>query len=340
MSSAYEDSGVDIKKGYESVERIKKHVSSTLRPEVMSGLGSFGALFKLDISKYKEPILVSGTDGVGTKILLAKNSGKLDTVGIDCVAMCVNDILAQGAEPLFFLDYLAVGKNNPTKIERIVSGVAKGCVLSGAALVGGETAEMPDLYKEDEFDLAGFCVGVTDKNHMLDTTKVKENDILIGLKSSGIHSNGFSLVRKIFFKDNNYKFDFVLENGKTLIDTLLTPTKIYVKDVLPLLDKGLINGISHITGGGFYENVPRMFSQNLSAKIDLRSYEIPYIFDLMMRLGGVDKKEMFNVFNMGIGMVLAVSKENVDEVLNNIDESLILGEIATKKDSDVELIFE
>ena len=339
MSNAYEKSGVDVQKGYESVERIKKHVASTLRSEVMSGLGSFGALFKLDLSKYKEPILVSGTDGVGTKILLAQNSNKLDTIGIDCVAMCVNDILAQGAEPLFFLDYLAVGKNHPEKIEQIVSGVAKGCKLSNASLVGGETAEMPDLYDVDEFDLAGFCVGITDKAHMLDGSKVKEGDILIGLKSSGIHSNGFSLVRKLFFKDNDYKFDTVLENGETLIDTLLTPTKIYVKDVLPLLDKGLINGISHITGGGFDENIPRMFSKSLSARVDLKEYEIPFIFNLMMELGKIDKKEMFNIFNMGIGMVLAVCRENVDEVLKSIESSQILGEIVTKKESNLEMIF-
>ncbi|NLK66897.1 MAG: phosphoribosylformylglycinamidine cyclo-ligase [Campylobacteraceae bacterium] len=339
MSNAYEKSGVDIHKGYEAVERIKKHVNSTLRPEVMSGLGSFGALFKLDLSKYKEPILVSGTDGVGTKILLAQQSGKLDTVGIDCVAMCVNDILAQGAEPLFFLDYLAVGKNNPEKIEQIVSGVAKGCKFSNAALIGGETAEMPDLYKKDEFDLAGFCVGITDKAHMLDGSKVKEGDVLVGLKSSGIHSNGFSLVRKLFFKDNDYKFDTVLENGKTLIDELLTPTKIYVQDVAPLLDRGLINGISHITGGGFDENLPRMFGENLSAKVDLRNYEIPYIFKLMMELGDIDKKEMFNIFNMGIGMVLAVSKENADKVLKSIEGSQILGKIVAKKDANLEMIF-
>lgn len=334
MSNAYQESGVDIEKGYEAVERMKKHVSRTMRPEVMNQLGSFGALFKLDTQKYDNPILVSGTDGVGTKILLAQQSGILDTIGIDAVAMCVNDILAQGAQPLFFLDYLAVGNAIPEDIERIVSGVAEGCVQANAALVGGETAEMPDLYNTGEFDLAGFCVGVADEANILDGSKVKEGDVLIGLASSGIHSNGYSLVRKIFFKDNNMSFEDKLSDGRTLIDCLLTPTKIYVKDVLPFIDSQKVNGIAHITGGGFFENLPRMFSDNLTAVIDVNSWAVPTIFKEMERLGKLDFKEMFNVFNMGIGMVLAVESKHAQEVLDTIEGSTIIGCIEKQAISD------
>lgn len=334
MSNAYQESGVDIEKGYEAVERMKKHVSRTMRPEVMNQLGSFGALFKLDTQKYDNPILVSGTDGVGTKILLAQQSGMLDTIGIDAVAMCVNDILAQGAQPLFFLDYLAVGNAIPEDIEQIVSGVAEGCVQANAALVGGETAEMPDLYNTGEFDLAGFCVGVADEANILDGSKVKEGDVLIGLASSGIHSNGYSLVRKIFFKDNNMSFEDKLSDGRTLIDCLLTPTKIYVKDVLPFIDSQKVNGIAHITGGGFFENLPRMFSDNLTAVIDVNSWAVPTIFKEMERLGKLDFKEMFNVFNMGIGMVLAVESKHAQEVLDTIEGSTIIGCIEKQAISD------
>lgn len=334
MSNAYQESGVDIEKGYEAVERMKKHVSRTMRPEVMNQLGSFGALFKLDTQKYDNPILVSGTDGVGTKILLAQQSGMLDTIGIDAVAMCVNDILAQGAQPLFFLDYLAVGNAIPEDIEQIVSGVAEGCVQANAALVGGETAEMPDLYNTGEFDLAGFCVGVADEANILDGSKVKEGDVLIGLASSGIHSNGYSLVRKIFFKDNNMSFQDKLSDGRTLIDCLLTPTKIYVKDVLPFIDSQKVNGIAHITGGGFFENLPRMFSDNLTAVIDVNSWAVPTIFKEMERLGKLDFKEMFNVFNMGIGMVLAVESKHAQEVLDTIEGSTIIGCIEKQAISD------
>lgn len=334
MSNAYQESGVDIEKGYEAVERMKKHVSRTMRPEVMNQLGSFGALFKLDTQKYDNPILVSGTDGVGTKILLAQQSGILDTIGIDAVAMCVNDILAQGAQPLFFLDYLAVGNAIPEDIEQIVSGVAEGCVQANAALVGGETAEMPDLYNTGEFDLAGFCVGVADEANILDGSKVKEGDVLIGLASSGIHSNGYSLVRKIFFKDNNMSFEDKLSDGRTLIDCLLTPTKIYVKDVLPFIDSQKVNGIAHITGGGFFENLPRMFSDNLTAVIDVNSWAVPTIFKEMERLGKLDFEEMFNVFNMGIGMVLAVESKHAQEVLDTIEGSTIIGCIEKQAISD------
>lgn len=346
MSNAYQQAGVNIEKGYDAVERMKKHVQRTHRPEVMNQLGSFGALFKLNIADYQQPVLVSGTDGVGTKILLAQQSGKLDTIGIDAVAMCVNDILAQGAQPLFFLDYLAVGATDPEKIEQIVAGVAEGCVQAGAALVGGETAEMPDLYAEDEFDLAGFCVGVADEKQLLDGSQVEAGDVLIGLPSSGIHSNGYSLVRKIFFKDHAYQLDQMMSDGQSLLDHLLTPTTIYVKDVQPLLNKGIIKGIAHITGGGFYENVPRMFNQTLTAVIDTRTWERPFIFKELQTLGQLATQEMFHVFNMGIGMVLAVAPDQVDDVLQAIDQAVIIGQmeaqeaqaIATKE--TIRLIFE
>lgn len=334
MSNAYESAGVNIEKGYEAVERMKKHVQRTMRSEVMNQLGSFGALFKLNLSDYKKPVLVSGTDGVGTKILIAQQSGRLNTVGIDCVAMCANDILAQGAEPLFFLDYLAVGHNEPEEIEQIVAGVAEGCVQSGAALVGGETAEMPDLYSEKEFDLAGFCVGIGEEDALLDGSKVKEGDVLVGLPSTGIHSNGFSLVRKLFFKDHDYTFETKLPDGKPLIDHLLAPTKIYVKEVLPLVKEGKINGIAHITGGGFYENLPRMFNDQLSAVVDVSTWKTPQIFKSLQELGNLSSKEMFNVFNMGIGMVLAVKPENLSAVQAQIEEAVVIGQMQAQDDSN------
>lgn len=333
MSNAYQQAGVDIEKGYEAVKRMKKHVQRTARPEVMNQLGSFGALFKLNNSQYDNPVLVSGTDGVGTKILLAQTSGRLETIGIDCVAMCVNDILAQGAEPLFFLDYLAVGASHPQKIEQIVAGVAEGCVQAGAALVGGETAEMPDLYEEDEFDLAGFCVGIADEKNILDGTQVAEGDVLIGLPSSGIHSNGYSLVRKIFFKDHGMDFDFLMADGQSLLDHLLTPTRIYVEEVLPLIKAQQVKGIAHITGGGFYENLPRMFKDDLTAVIETNNWELPLIFKEMKRLGNLTLDEMFNIFNMGIGLVLTVDKEQVPIILSQIKDACIIGRIEKQADS-------
>ena len=334
MSNAYQQSGVDIEKGYEAVNRMKKHVGRTMRPEVMNQLGSFGALFRLNNQAYEQPVLVSGTDGVGTKVLLAQASGRLDTIGIDCVAMCVNDILAQGAQPLFFLDYLAVGAAEPEKIEAIVAGVAEGCVQAGAALVGGETAEMPDLYAQDEFDLAGFCVGVADEKNILDGTQVSEGDLLIGLPSSGIHSNGYSLVRKLFFKDNHYDFEHVLSDGQTLLDHLLTPTRIYVQEVLPLVEKKLVKGLAHITGGGFYENVPRMFNKPLTAVIDTQAWETPLIFQELQNLGTITFDEMFNIFNMGMGMVMAVSPENSEAVLSQLPDAVVIGKMAKQTTND------
>lgn len=334
MSNAYQQSGVDIEKGYEAVNRMKKHVGRTMRPEVMNQLGSFGALFRLNNQAYEQPVLVSGTDGVGTKVLLAQASGRLDTIGIDCVAMCVNDILAQGAQPLFFLDYLAVGAAEPEKIEAIVAGVAEGCVQAGAALVGGETAEMPDLYAQDEFDLAGFCVGVADEKNILDGTQVSEGDLLIGLPSSGIHSNGYSLVRKLFFKDNHYDFEHVLSDGQTLLDHLLTPTRIYVQEVLPLVEKQLVRGLAHITGGGFYENVPRMFNKPLTAVIDTQAWETPLIFQELQNLGKITFDEMFNIFNMGMGMVMAVSPENSEAVLSQLTDAVVIGKMAKQTTND------
>jgi len=330
MADYYKESGVDIEKGYESVQKIQKHISRTKRKEVLSDLGGFGGLFELDTKDYSEPVLVSGTDGVGTKILLAQETGRLDTIGIDCVAMCVNDVLAQGAEPLFFLDYLAVGKNDPAQIEQIVSGVAEGCVQSGSALIGGETAEMPDLYSEQEFDLAGFSVGVADKKKMFQADMVKNGDVLIGLPSSGIHSNGYSLVRKLFFKDHDWKYDDQLPDGTTLIDALLEPTKIYVKDAMPFVKKGMVHGISHITGGGFYENLPRMFNDNQQANIQLDAIESPVIFDVMQGLSGMETEEMYRVFNMGIGLVLAVDEKDAEYILQELPEAKIIGSVEEK----------
>lgn len=338
MTNAYEASGVDVKRGYEAVERMKKHVDSTNRKGVLGGLGSFGGLFQLDSSKYEEPVLVSGTDGVGTKILLAQQAEKYDTIGIDCVAMCVNDILSQGAEPLFFLDYLAVGHNDPAMIEQIVAGVADGCRQSNMALVGGETAEMPDLYANKDFDLAGFSVGVIDKAQIIDGSNVQDGDVIVGIPSSGIHSNGYSLVRKIFFKDNDWTLDKELPNGKKLVDELLEPTRIYVKDVLPLVEKNIIKSMGHITGGGFNENLPRMLSDQLVAKIDTNSFETPEIFNIMQELAGIPAAEMYEIFNMGIGFVLAVSKDDVEVVTDAISDAVVIGEVNDRKDGQEEAI--
>ena len=317
MAQSYEKAGVNLEAGYEVVRRIKKHVASTSRLGVMGNIGAFGGMFDLSALKVKEPVLVSGTDGVGTKLKLAFEMDKHDTIGIDAVAMCVNDVLAQGAEPLVFLDYVAVGRNEPQKIEAIVAGVADGCRQAGCALVGGETAEMPGMYAEGEYDIAGFTVGVVEKSQLIDGSKVRAGDVLVGVASSGVHSNGFSLVRKALFEQAGYTVDTMLPElgGAKLGDVLLTPTKIYVKTLKPLFKAGVVKGVAHITGGGFIENIPRMIPDGLAADITLGSWPVLPIFDVLERAGDIDHKEMYNIFNMGIGMVLAVSAERADETL-------------------------
>ncbi len=327
MSDAYKQAGVDIAAGNEAVERMKRHVSRTTRPEVLGGLGGFGGLFGLDKSKYEEPVLVSGTDGVGTKLKLAFAMDKHDTIGIDAVAMCVNDIVVQGAEPLFFLDYLACDKVVPQKIEAIVAGIAEGCVQAGCALVGGETAEMPGVYNAGEYDIAGFSVGVVDRAKMIDGLSIKPGDAVIGLASSGVHSNGFSLVRKLLLEQKGYKLTDQVEalGGAVLGDVLLEPTKIYVKTVLALLEQVELKGIVHITGGGFIENIPRVLPEGVSVEVDYGAWPILPIFSLMQREGDISNRDMFTTFNMGIGMVLVVPAEQADEVLRVAGE---LGEQA------------
>ena len=315
--NAYAKAGVDVEAGYQVVDRIKKYAEKTKRQGVLGGLGGFGAAFDLSSLNVKEPVLISGTDGVGTKLMLAIEADKHDTIGIDCVAMCVNDIIAAGAEPLYFLDYIATGKNQPEKLEKVVAGFAQGCLLSGAALIGGETAEMPDMYDTDDYDLAGFAVGIAEKSALIDGCKnVEAGDILLGLPSSGIHSNGYSLVRKIF-KDFD-KQEILPELERPLGEELLEPTHIYVQELLPLIKDNMIKGISHITGGGFYENLPRMFSDQLTAEIIEDSWEILPIFKALEKYGQVPHDEMFQIFNMGIGMVLAVAPEKAEEVKQRV----------------------
>ena len=309
MSEHYKDAGVHLEAGYESVERIKKHIARTKRLGMVGNIGSFGGLFDLSLLNMKEPMLVSGTDGVGTKLKIAFAMNKHDTIGIDAVAMCVNDILAQGAAPLYFLDYLAIGHNYPAVIEEIVKGVSDGCVMANCALIGGETAEMPDMYQKGEYDIAGFCVGAVEKSKMITGENTKEGDIVLGLASSGIHSNGFSLVRKILFKDNKMDIHAPFNETQTLGDVLLTPTKIYVKPVLEVLNQLPVNGIAHITGGGFYENMPRCLKEGLGIEIKRGSWKIPAIFNYLSDLGKIEEKEMLNVFNMGIGMILVVEPQ-------------------------------
>ncbi|MDO4667964.1 MAG: phosphoribosylformylglycinamidine cyclo-ligase [Streptococcus sp.] len=333
--NAYAQSGVDVEAGYEVVERIKKHVARTERAGVMGALGGFGGMFDLSQLNVKEPVLISGTDGVGTKLMLAIKYNKHDTIGQDCVAMCVNDIIAAGAEPLYFLDYIATGKNNPAKLEQVVAGVAEGCVQAGASLIGGETAEMPDMYSEEDYDLAGFAVGIAEKSQIIDGSKVKAGDVLLGLASSGIHSNGYSLVRRVFA---DFEGDTILPEleGKALKDVLLEPTRIYVKAVLPLIKAGLINGVAHITGGGFIENVPRMFADNLAAEISEEKVPVLPIFKALEKYGNIPHEEMFEIFNMGIGLMLAVSPENVDQVKKLLSEEVYeMGQIIAKKDKSV-----
>ncbi len=322
-SKSYRESGVDVQAGYDAVALMKKHVARTKIPGVVSDLGGFGGMFELDDGK----ILVSGTDGVGTKLKIAFAMDKHDTIGIDCVAMCVNDVLCCGAKPLFFLDYIAVGKNYPEKIAAIVSGIAEGCVQSGCALIGGETAEMPGFYPDNEYDVAGFSVGIVDRDKILDSKNVKAGDVIIALPSSGIHSNGLSLVRKIFASHDLHKH--VDELGKSLGEELLTPTRIYVREVLPVINK--IKSIAHITGGGFYENIPRAIPEGLRAKIELAKINTPAIFDLLMRTGNIERDEMFHVFNMGVGMVLIVNPDNVDEILRAVKDSYVIGEIVNNE---------
>ena len=331
-SDSYAAAGVDITAGYKAVELMKTHIARTFVNGKTSEIGGFGGLFDLDLTGISKPVLVSGTDGVGTKLKLAFLMDKHDTVGIDCVAMCVNDIICCGAKPLFFLDYIACGKNYPEKIASIVSGVAEGCVQSGAALIGGETAEMPGFYPVDEYDLAGFSVGVADKDRMVNNSKMQEGDIIIALPSSGVHSNGFSLVRKVFDVENaDIKSPVESLDGKSIGETLLTPTKIYVKPVLALLDEVEVKGISHITGGGFYENIPRSIPKGLGAKINKDSIRILPIFKLIAEKGGISERDMFNTFNMGVGMSIVVSESDVDRAIdilkNNGENAYVIGSV-------------
>lgn len=316
----YKNAGVDIEAGYKSVELMKKHVKETMRSEVLGGLGGFSGAFSMSAFKNMEkPTLVSGTDGVGTKLKLAFLMDKHDTVGIDCVAMCVNDIACAGGEPLFFLDYIACGKNYPEKIATIVKGVADGCIQSGAALIGGETAEMPGFYPEDEYDLAGFAVGVVDEKDLITGASIKPGDVLLGIASSGVHSNGFSLVRKVFEMTRESLDTYYDELGKTLGEALIEPTKIYVKALKAVKEAGVdIKGCSHITGGGFYENIPRMLPDGVRAVVKKDSYEVPAIFKLLQKKGGIEEEMMYNTYNMGLGMVLAVDSADVEKALEAI----------------------
>lgn len=341
MPINYKDAGVDVANGQKEVELIKKLVEKTQSENVLSKLGGFSGLFSLENLNIKNPVLVSGTDGVGTKVMLAQMMNKHDTIGIDCVAMCVNDILCQGAKPLFFLDYIACGKLVPEKMEKIVKGVADGCLQANSSLIGGETAEMPGLYKENDYDLAGFCVGIVDKEKIITGEKIKKGDHIFGLKSSGIHSNGYSLVRKIVLEKEKLSLDEKIEGLDTSLgEELLKPTKIYVKEILALLEKIEINGLSHITGGGFYENIPRMIPDGLCAKIDVRNIPLPKIFSLLEKWGELDKKDMYETFNMGVGLVFAVDKKDIEKVKEIIDENelLDLGEVV-ENDEKIDLKF-
>ncbi|MBQ2686779.1 MAG: phosphoribosylformylglycinamidine cyclo-ligase [Clostridia bacterium] len=331
-SESYAAAGVDITAGYKAVELMKTHIAKTMTSGVCSDIGGFGGLFELDLTGITRPVLVSGTDGVGTKLKLAFIMDKHDTVGIDCVAMCVNDIICSGAKPLFFLDYIACGKNVPERIADIVKGVCEGCVQSGAALIGGETAEMPGFYPVDEYDLAGYCTGVVDKSKIIDNKTMKAGDVIIALASSGVHSNGFSLVRKVFDVENSdIKTPLDCLGGKSVGETLLTPTKIYVKSVLALLEKVNVRAISHITGGGFYENIPRSIPDGFGAKIVKENVKILPIFDLIAKVGGISERDMFNTFNMGVGMSIVVPANEVDTALEILKEcgedAYVIGEI-------------
>lgn len=341
-SASYRAAGVDITAGYKAVELMKKHVQRTNTPGVLGGLGGFGGLFQPDLTGMAEPVLVSGTDGVGTKLKIAFLMDKHDTVGIDCVAMCVNDVICSGAQPLFFLDYIACGKNVPERIADIVSGVAEGCVQSGAALIGGETAEMPGFYGESEYDLAGFAVGIVDKARILDNTAMLPGDVVIAIPSSGVHSNGFSLVRRVFDVENGALTRRYDELSGTLGETLLTPTRIYVKPALAMLKAARVRALSHITGGGFYENVPRSIPDGLCARIEKAAIKTPPVFDILAREGSIPERDMYNTFNMGVGMCAVVAKEDADAALaalaaNGAGDAYVCGEIVKSADGAVEL---
>lgn len=330
MSDSYKSAGVDIQAGYDAVQRIKRHTQKTMRQGVLGGIGSFGGAFDLSQLNLQEPVLISGTDGVGTKLMLAFALDRHDSIGIDAVAMCVNDIITQGAEPLYFLDYIACGKLKPEKIEQIVKGIADGCEQAGCALIGGETAEMPGMYDENEYDLAGFSVGAVEKRDIITGEAISEGDVLIGLASNGVHSNGFSLVRKVLLEDDYSQLEAPFENG-TIGDELLRPTRIYVQPVLKAMRKFQLHGCAHITGGGFIENIPRMLPKELGATIKKGSWPIPTIFDLIASKGQIDESNMFSTFNMGIGMVIAVAKEDAENVMtyfNQLQEkAYIIGEV-------------
>lgn len=339
-SESYKAAGVDITAGYQAVELMKKHIARTVTAGAMSDIGGFGGLFEMDLTGMTKPVLVSGTDGVGTKLKLAFLMDKHDTVGIDCVAMCVNDIICCGAKPLFFLDYIAVGKNFPEKVASIVSGVAEGCVQSGAALIGGETAEMPGFYPEDEYDLAGFAVGVVDKDKILDNKTIVEGDMVIALPSSGVHSNGFSLVRRVLDVEHaDIRTPLAELNGKSIGETLLAPTQIYVKPMLALFEEVKVKAVSHITGGGFYENIPRSIPKGFGAKIDKNTLRIPPIFDLIAKKGNIPERDMFNTFNMGVGMSVVVAKEDAQKALAILqaqgEDAYIMGEIIPSEEGVV-----
>ena len=327
---SYKDAGVDVEAGYEAVKLMKEHVKRTMRPEVLTEIGGFGGLFSLG-KGYEEPVLVSGTDGVGTKLKIAFLRDKHDTVGIDCVAMCVNDIVCCGAEPLFFLDYIAVGKNYPEKVANIVKGVAEGCVQSGCALIGGETAEMPGFYPEDEYDVAGFAVGIVDRKKIIDGKKIKEGDVVIGLPSSGIHSNGYSLVRKLLAPDSKNINKIIPELGCTLGEELLRPTKLYVKTILKLVKEHEIKGIANITGGGFIENIPRIIPEGLRVKIEKDTWPVLPIFDLLQSAGEMTDRQAYNTFNMGIGMVVIVDRSKANTIISSLsdmgEKAYTIGEI-------------
>ncbi|QIH75583.1 phosphoribosylformylglycinamidine cyclo-ligase [Macrococcoides canis] len=337
MAESYKQSGVDIHAGYEAVERMKKHVNKTMRKEVLGGLGSFGAAFDLSQLNMKAPVLVSGTDGVGTKLRLAIDSDRHDTIGIDAVAMCVNDILTTGAMPLYFLDYLALNKVDPVIVEQIVKGVADGCLESECALIGGETAEMGDMYHTGDYDIAGFAVGAVEKDAYITGEKIAEGDVILGLASSGIHSNGYSLVRKII-KDNNLDLNAEFENGKTLLDVVLEPTRLYVKSAKAILNAADVHGMCHVTGGGFIENVPRVFTgEGLYPEIDVTNIPRQKIFDLLQEKGNIDKMEMYNIFNMGIGFIFIVPAEDVEKVRSAVNEEVFEIGRVVRGDKEIEI---